>query len=283
VQLNPRYGDEPFVTVDRAVLAATVGDPAAVMVQQRRRLAGTLSGLDDSQWAARSRCADWSVQDVVAHLVGTNQFWALSIGAARNGEPTRVLAGFDPVTTPARMVDGMRTLPPSAILEQFVATNDAMAAVVADLDDRAWDLVAEAPPGHVPLAVVLLHALWDAWVHERDVLLPLGLTPVEDDREVAGSVLYAAALSPGFVAMSGSTRRGAIEVRAALPAARFVIEVSDVVAIHGGDAPSDALVLTGDAVPLAEALSLRAPLDQEISDEHRWLMGGLAAAFDVAV
>ena len=32
---------------------------------------------------------------------------------------------------------------------------------------------------------VLHHALWDAWIHERDVLLPLGVSPTEEPDEVA--------------------------------------------------------------------------------------------------
>jgi uncharacterized protein (TIGR03083 family) len=48
------------------------------LLRQRRRLAALLGSLDDQQWATTSRCEQWSVQDVVAHLVSTNQFWAFS-------------------------------------------------------------------------------------------------------------------------------------------------------------------------------------------------------------
>ena len=80
--LTPRY-DEPFFLQ----LDLPLGDPALLLVRQRRRLAALLGELDDEQWAAPSRCAEWSVQDVVAHLVSVNQFWAFSIGAALGGEP----------------------------------------------------------------------------------------------------------------------------------------------------------------------------------------------------
>src|SRR5207302_2946523 len=36
--------------------------------QHRARLLGSLAALDDAAWATPSRCAGWSVADVVAHL-----------------------------------------------------------------------------------------------------------------------------------------------------------------------------------------------------------------------
>ena len=67
-----------------------------------------LADLTDAEWAAPSRCDGWSVQDVVAHLAGVNGFWALSITKGREGEPTRYLTRFDPVDTPAQMVEAAR-------------------------------------------------------------------------------------------------------------------------------------------------------------------------------
>src|SRR4051812_29978797 len=99
MQLTPRYGDDAVLR-----LGARIDDPVGPMVRQRERLAAILAGLDDEQWATPSRCAGWSVQDVVSHLVTTNQFWTISILSGLKGEPTQYLATFDPVATPAQMV-----------------------------------------------------------------------------------------------------------------------------------------------------------------------------------
>ena len=136
------------------------------------------------------------------------------------------------------------------------------------------------PPGHVPLGAVALHALRDAWIHERDIVLPLGLRPVGELDEIAGCLGYGAALSPAFVVDRGSTRRGAIAVEATEPDIRFVVEVGATVVVRSGDAPSDALHLSGPAVELLEALSFRAPMPCPVADDHQWLLGGLAAVFD---
>jgi uncharacterized protein (TIGR03083 family) len=278
VQLTPLYDRPSFFRLD-----VDTGDPAVPLLRQRRRLAALLAGFDAEQWAAPTRCDGWSVRDVLSHLVSTNQFWAFSIGAALGGEPTRFLASFDPVATPAQLVDADRAQPPAEVLARFVESTEALAATVGALDDATWSVPAEAPPGHVPLRAVALHALWDAWVHERDVVLPLGLGPVEERDEIVGSLVYAAALSPAFGIACGGTRTGTITVDVTDPDVRFVVDVGDRVVVHADDGavPDDALHLRGAAIPLLEALSHRAPLPEPVGVEHRWLLSGLARAFDL--
>jgi uncharacterized protein (TIGR03083 family) len=273
--LTPRYDQPSFLHLD-----VPRGDPAVPLLRQRRRLAALLAGLDEDQWAAASRCEAWSVQDVIAHLVTTNQFWAFSIGSALAGTPTRFLVGFDPVTSPVELVEPSRTQPPAEVLAHFVETNEAIAAADAGLDDDGWSTIGEAPPGHVPLRAVAMHALWDAWTHERDIVLPLGLTPVEEHDEVAGCLAYGAALSPAFAIAAGSTQRGTIVVEATEPDVRFVVDVGDSVVVHAGDAPTDALRLRGPAVALVEALSFRVPMPCPVPAELPWLLSGLAEVFD---
>jgi uncharacterized protein (TIGR03083 family) len=273
--LTPRYDEPSFLQLD-----LPIDDPAVPLLRQRRRLASLLSGLDDEQWATPSRCEGWSVRDVIAHLVSTNQFWAFSIGAALAGEPTRFLATFDPVASPAELVDAGRSEPSSGVLDRFVATTEAIADAVGGLDDDGWSTLGEAPPGHVPLRAVALHALWDSWIHERDIVLPLGLTPVEEADEIAGCLAYGAALSPAFAVAGGSTRRGAIAVEASNRDVRFVVDVGESVVVGAGDAPTDALRLTGPAVELLEALSFRVPLTCPVPADQQWLLSGLAEVFD---
>ena len=42
------------------------------------------------------------------------------------------------------------------------------------------------------------------------------------------------------------------------------------------------MTLTGDAVELLEALSFRAPLDVDLADDDRWVLGNLGEVFDQA-
>lgn len=275
MQISPVYDDPGFFACDLGP-----ADPSVPLLRQRRRLAALAAGLDGDQWDAPSRCDAWSVRDVLSHLVTTNEFWAFAVAGARAGEPTRVLATFDPVATPAALVDAARAQPPDEVLDRFVATTEALAAALDGLDAEGWDRPGEAPPGHVPLRAVALHALWDAWVHERDIALPLGLATVEEPDEVAASLGYAAALGPAFAAAIGGGR-GTLAVEATDPDVRVVVEVGEgTVAVREGDAPAGALRLTGPAVALVEGLSLRAPLPCPVPDDRRWLLDGLAAVFD---
>lgn len=275
VQLTPRYGEPAILDVQPGF-----GDAATPLLRQRARLAARLAGLDADQWAAPSRCEGWSVQDVITHLVTTNQFWAFSLRSALDGRPTRLLASFDPVASPAEMVAAARSQTSGEVLAAFVDSNEALAGAVGTIGEDGWSTPGEAPPGHVALHAVALHALWDAWVHERDVVLPLGMTPVEEDDEVAGCLAYAAALGPAFAVTRGETRRGTLAVRATDPDVRLVVETGESVVVRTGEAPDAAPCLTGPAVELVEALSFRAPLPCPVPPADSWLLAGLAEVFD---
>jgi uncharacterized protein (TIGR03083 family) len=274
MKVTPRYDGPSILSFD-----GEPGDQREPLIRQRRRLAAMLADLSDDQWRARSRCAGWSVQDVVAHLVGVNVFWRASIVAGLAGTPTRVLVNFDPAATPQLMIEPMRVLAPAVVLAQLVESNEGLFDAVADLDDDGWSMLAESPAGHLPIRLIAHHALWDAWVHERDIAYPLGISTATEPDELRSALRYAAALSPGLALTVGATPAGEYAVDAHDPECRFGIEVGDSVVVRDGPGAASAPVLHGAAVTLVEALSLRAPLPEAAPVEWRTLLGGLAAAF----
>jgi uncharacterized protein (TIGR03083 family) len=276
VRIAPRYEGPPLVQ-----LPSPAGDPSVPLLRQRRRFGELLRSLDDDQWTAPTRCDEWKVRDLVAHLVTVDQYWLLSIGAGLAGTPTRFLTSFDPVATPAQLVDAMQA-PPSEVLDTFVTGVEQLADVLTGLDAAQWELLAESPPGHVPLHALVSHALWDAWIHERDVALPLGIEPAEEPDEIAVALAYAAALSPTFLAMFGSVRTGTLVVEGTDPDIRVVVELGTTVVVHDGDAGPDAVRVTGRSADLVDALSLRTPLPCPVDDAGRWMLSGLETAFDQA-
>ena len=224
-------------------------------------------------------CAGWTVQDVVAHLTGVNAFWRSSVLAGLAGTPTRFLADFDPAATPPLLIGPMRELAPSEVFAQFAASNDAFLATMADLDDAGWSMLAESPAGHVSIRLLAFHALWDCWVHERVIALPLGQTPALEADEVLSCLRYAAALGPALAITSGNATAGVFSIEAGDPDLVFALDLGDTVSVSDGAAPG-AVCLRGDAVELLEALSLRAPLPASSPTEWRQLLTGLATAFD---
>jgi uncharacterized protein (TIGR03083 family) len=277
VQIRPRYDGEPLVEV-----RTPSGAAVAACARQRRRLAERLTGLDDAQWSAPSRCDGWTVKDVVSHLTSTNGFWAFSIAGGLAGSPTRLLEGFDPKATPAALAEADADTAVDEVRERFTASTEALCTAVEDLTPDQLALVGEAPPGHIALHGVVLHALWDSWVHERDIFLPLGLPVDEEPDEVAESLRYALALAPALALTATPDRRGRLGIDAAdLPLACW-IDAGPGVVVHEGPAPDGVPVLCGGGVELLEALSVRRPLHHDLPDDHRWLVEGLAVVFEEA-
>jgi len=278
VKLTPDYGPEPPLGFD--------GDPFSVVaptVRQRRRLVATVASFGDAEWAHPSRCAGWTTRDVVVQLDTTNSFWAASISAGTLGRPTRLLADFDPVASPAQHVAAAGERHPTEVLERFTESTEALAAIIESLTpDDVADAIAEAPPGHISVSGVLHHALWDAWIHERDILLPLGREPAVEPDEVAASLRYAAALGPALAVTRGQQRRGRLTVSAVDPDVRFDVVVDDRVEVcaAAGSGPVERAELSGDAVGLVEALSMRQPLPPSAPPEWVEMRDGLAITFD---
>ena len=278
MQVSPRYDGPTIITISGDPL-----DQLAPVIRQRRRLQGALADLVPAQWSAASRCAGWTIKDVVSHLAGVNQFWTASIEAGLSGDATRWLSGFDPVATPEAMVASTRKLDAHEVFQRFADSNDRLLTTLEGLSIDQWSLPAEAPPGHLPIRLVASHALWDSWIHERDVFVPLEMTLDEIDDEVGSSLRYVAALSAAFGVMTGHFESGQFAMVATAPDVACVIEVSDHVEMRDATAPSVVPTLRGDAVELLEALSFRSPLPADAPEGWRKLMNGLANVFNTEI
>jgi uncharacterized protein (TIGR03083 family) len=275
MMLAPRYDGPTILSID-----GSPSDQLLPLTRQRRRMQAMLAELTDQEWVSQSRCADWTVRDVVAHVAGVNAFWHMSIVAGLAGTPTRVLRGFDPATTPSLMVDQTSSLKHRDVLDDFVATNEALLGVVADLSDDGWSTLAESPAGHVSVRLLAQHALWDSWIHERDVAIPLGLRTAHEPDELRSCLQYAAAVSPVLGLGTGGACTGSFAVEATEPSIRFVLEVGESVEVRDVPAVADAPCLRGEAISLIEGLSLRGPMPTSTPSEWSQLLGGLATAFD---
>ena len=176
-----------------------------------------LAGLTDDEWRSPSRCEGWSIQDVISHLVTVNRYWETSVSSGLAGSPTRVLAEFDPAAHPPLMVDGMRALAPREMLDQFVTSNDGFLDALAALDERGWSTLAESPAGHVTIRLLAFHAIWDSWIHERDIALPLGIVPDEEPDELGSCLRYAAAVGPALTISEGNDAPACLAVAASDP------------------------------------------------------------------
>jgi uncharacterized protein (TIGR03083 family) len=252
------------------------------VVRQRRRLVALLAELSEDEWQHPSRCEGWTVQDVATHLVSTNGFWALSIRAGLDGAPTRFLGAFDPVATPAQLVDEVQGTPVTDTLAQLDASTEALVAVIEELDEAGWATLAEAPPGHVPVRLVADHALWDSWVHERDIVLPLGRPAVVEPDEVLTCLRYGAALGSAFQVCAGAAAPSTVVLAVRDPEGCVVVSTAaDGVRSHDDATAADAIRAEGDAVELLEMLSTR-DVGRPVPPAVQHLTAGLSVVFDQA-
>ena len=156
-----------------------------VVGEQRRRFVAILQGFGPDDWAAPTRCAEWSTHDVVRHLCDAGKIADLGPG----DRTLDVTAGFDPRTEPGRWLAASAGESPGDTLARFVMTTENLLVATRRrlAECRSFDVV--LPYGAMDWTVLVLHGLWDAWVHERDVMLLRDTEYRSDD----DSTFYAAA------------------------------------------------------------------------------------------
>lgn len=145
---------------------------------ERARLAEDLANLRPAEWSAPTLCADWSVEEVVAHLTAGASIgrwsWMRSIAGA----------GFRPEVHNARRLAEHRGPTPAQTLDRFRGVVDSRIAPTGDL--WAW--------------------LGEVVVHGSDVREPLGIRTAPDPDAVL--VVAEGYVRKDFAVASRSTAKG---------------------------------------------------------------------------
>jgi uncharacterized protein (TIGR03083 family) len=154
---------------------------------QRHRLSGVLHGLSRDAWDSQSRCAEWSVHEVVRHLCDTTLKATLLLRGASAAEVGA--SDMDPRTTPIDWMGHSADEMPEATLDVFDTATDGLLAAV---DERGGTGPADVEwvYGTVPWSIGVLHVFWDAWLHERDILIPLGQPQQSTAAESTAAAVY---------------------------------------------------------------------------------------------
>ena len=254
-------------------------DPAVVIrgyARHRRRFAASAGTLTAGDLAAPSRCSEWTVADVLRHG-GDADDWMRTIWA---GEVP--FAAFDPRVTPHESVLQGRSCSDAEARDRYIDSAEQMASDVEGSGPERWGLPSLSPVGRVPWWFSLLHVLYDSWVHERDVLLPLGRdVPVEAD-EVDAVLAYSLALVPIVSRVTGNAGPlDAVVCGFRVTAGEGPVTVAPAASERRNGVP----VLTGDAPVVVDGLSGRGSLDGVLAGDpdvtHR--LGELARFFTTPV
>ena len=116
---------------------------------------------------------------------------------------------------------------------EAVDEGEGLGPVVA-LVGRGWAAPGVSPVGHVRMRALAHHALWDSWIHERDIAMPLGLPLTEDAEEMELILRYAVGLSPSFHASIGADKTGVLAVEATEPDLSLVVRAGLCVLVSEG-------------------------------------------------
>jgi len=190
------------------------------------RLDQFFTGLDSQGWARPSRCAGWTVQDVLAHLAGAE----LYNHACLNGD----LDGFRAMLRAAGISGGFtefnqwcvrqrRGLPAAEVLAEWREANGETRQRLTELGRDAPLLTAAGP---YPVGLQAFHCGSDYATHADDVGAPVA--PAEEPGRTAWRVSvgrFALAEQNSPVKISATERCIAVQagtMRAELPPADFV-------------------------------------------------------------
>jgi uncharacterized protein (TIGR03083 family) len=228
---------------------------------QRPRLLETLRDLPAQAWIHPTRCAGWSVQDVVRHLAQMNGVFLDALAAAEAGERFDAFRTFDPKRTPDEWVREMREVSAAQTFADFEASTVAILAACAGLDEAGTTLVA-TPAGRQPWPRGILHALFDSSVHERDVLAAVG-TAAEPGPDLATIAAYQVLLAARVACLVGASFDAVLHLSGG-PELSLSVAGPVVSVLMDATSADDGLVGTGEAVAVLDAMAGRGRLDEAL-------------------
>lgn len=164
-------------------MTTTIDPAVTALVDEQQALDDHLDGLDDRGWAAPSRCAGWSVSDVVLHLGQTNEMAVASLEGTMPQFLARMAEGLPPAADvdagAAAMVERERGAPPAEVRARWDASVAALRDRLAAADPGArvtW------VAGELSVRTLATTRLAETWIHGGDVAVASGPQPAPTDR-----------------------------------------------------------------------------------------------------
>lgn len=130
------------------------------------------SALDAEEWSRPTDCPGWTVQDQLAHLVGTESMLAGDPTPPDAGDPTHVHNEIGRANE--AWVASMRALPPGEVLARFRAVTARRLEQLRAGGPELFDALGPSPVGRVPYREFMAVRVMDHWVHEQDIRRAVG-------------------------------------------------------------------------------------------------------------
>ena len=153
------------------------------LAAQHAELAALIEPLDETGWQRPTRCAGWTVADVVLHLAQTDELALASLEGRFTSELPVLAGGLDGQGTVDDGADAMvardRGAPSGEILQRWRAGTAALRPALqrSDPHDRvAW------VSGQLSTQTLTTTRLAECWIHTGDVAEALGVEQPPTDR-----------------------------------------------------------------------------------------------------
>jgi uncharacterized protein (TIGR03083 family) len=160
-------------------------------------LSGVATKLTSEQWSSPSLCPDWTVQGVMAHVAAVEEVLSGWWPDAPTDPP--------PFATIPPIFAELSTASSTVLIDRLQATFDRRRSELAALDDAEFATPCATPVGPGTYTRFMEIRVFDCWVHEHDIRVPLGI-PGDDGGpaaemaldEVRGSLGYIVGKRMGF-------------------------------------------------------------------------------------
>ena len=123
--------------------------------------------LTDEEWALPTRCPGWSVQDLVAHMLGTEAMLAGRSQPAVEVPDAPHLRNDIGRFNEAWIIE-RRSRRGADVLDEFVEITSDRLAALGRMDQAQFDEEAWTPAGKATYGRFMQIRVFDCWMHEQD-------------------------------------------------------------------------------------------------------------------
>jgi len=149
-----------------------------------------LDRLTAEQWATQSLCPDWSVRGVVEHLGAVEH---MLLGEAPGSMPDAL-----PFAKVGEWLQSVASLSDQEVLARYREVITARRDELAAMSDDDFALPCMTPVGPGTYGRFMDVRVFDFWVHEQDIRLPLGL-PGHEEGPAAEVAIAEIEMSLGYI------------------------------------------------------------------------------------
>ncbi len=150
-----------------------------------------LSSMSDEDWATPSLCPDWSMRGVITHLAGVESMLAQWMpDSADDPLPFAAVIEYTTIASGWSNAD---------LVADYRRLIDLRRRQLAELADEIYDGPSATPVGPGTYRRFMDIRVFDFWVHERDMRIPLGRPAVSEAGPAAERSVEEVAMSIGYI------------------------------------------------------------------------------------